>query len=188
MQIKHKALVGALGATAVGTAVALTGASSAYFTDVEKTTGNSIAAGSLDLVATYAGDGVNNGKISVAGLAPGGPAKTFTVTVKSAGDVHGILRADVANLVDNENGRTDAEVEAGDATSDNGELSQWVNLSISGAPTMKLAQAANYGPMSLGNLTGQKVYSVAVSLPADAPSTVMTDSATFDVDLSLSQQ
>lgn len=86
------------------------GATKAYFSDTETSTGNSFTAGKLDLVLG-AGNPI---PFSVTNLVPG-QSGTGTVTLTNTnGSIDGVLDVKIANLVQAENGLTDPEIKAGD--------------------------------------------------------------------------
>lgn len=213
MQKKNKALVGALGATAVGAAVVLTGASSAYFIDEEAhNNGSSITAGTLDLVYTAASTkGAIDGPITVSNVKPGW-AETYTFTLTNEGSVPGTASLALNKISDLENGSPEMEGsgpngrEGGPgADSQNiGDLggAVWVNVSplrSQAAFDGMLYQFVEYSDTALFDLAPGETKSVTVqmSIPDHGEAVdqhgryidnmIMTDSYTFDVDLSLRQ-
>ena len=113
----------------------------AFFSDTEKSTGNTLTSGSVDLQIDY--DGSYNGE-SIPGwsftdltnekffdfsdLKPGDYGEG-TISLHVIGnDAHGCLTID--NMHDNDNGLTDPEMEAGDSDDgvDNGELANEIHF------------------------------------------------------------
>jgi len=91
----------------------------AYFVDTETSNDNTVTAGILEL--TIDGANVNVVKFAVPKMVPGNQLiKTWTL--KNTGNVAGYL--DISSLVvtSAENGRWEAEIEAGDTSDDLGEL------------------------------------------------------------------
>lgn len=100
---------------------------SAYFSDTETSTGNTITAGTLDL-KVGGQDDPTVAHITLTNIAPAASYTTqrgqgFTLT--NDGTIPGTVTATVKNLVDNENGCVEPEVNAGDVTcgATEGELS-----------------------------------------------------------------
>ena len=90
------------------------GATVAYFSDTETSTGNTFTAGTLDLK-------VNGGDVfipyAVGNLKPGESRGTDTYVITNTGSLPGILSLKVANVITNENGVIEPESAAGDAES-----------------------------------------------------------------------
>ncbi len=109
---------------AVSAAVVSTGA---YFVDRETSTGNTFNAGNLDLKVD--GGDVNVVKFTTGMLSPGSQPNG-TWKLENVGNVAGYL--DLHNIVvtDDENGRIEPEVEAGDPTEGVGELSSVLDCRI----------------------------------------------------------
>jgi len=110
-------IVGALGALGTG----------AWFSDVETSNDNMMAAGSLDLKI----DGVDTNvvKIDVSNMRPGNqPNRTFALT--NAGSITGYLDLESIVVTERENGRLDPEIEAGDTTPNVGELGSVLDLRL----------------------------------------------------------
>lgn len=109
------------------TATIITGATTTYFSDKETSVGNTFTAGKLDLQID--GKDENVIKFNATNMKPGSqPVARYTL--KNAGTINGYL--DISNIVvtDFENGLTDPEVEAGDITSEEGELSSIINIRL----------------------------------------------------------
>jgi predicted ribosomally synthesized peptide with SipW-like signal peptide len=99
----------------------------AYFSDTEKSSGNVFTAGTLDLQID--GGDTNVIKFTVNNFRPGNqPIGTYAL--KNAGSIDGYLDLFGINVTDNENGRTEPEIEAGDTTDDVGELSSLIGLTM----------------------------------------------------------
>jgi len=114
-------LVTAMAVMLIGTGI------NAYFSDVETSIGNSFAAGSLDLQLD--GGDVNVVKFSVANMKPGDqPIKTFAL--KNVGSLNGYLDLENITVTNNENGRIEPEISAGDTTDVVGELGAVVSINL----------------------------------------------------------
>lgn len=189
MRIKNKAIVGGLAATAVGAAVVMTGASSAYFFDAEAVDGNKIEAGTLDLEYAISGTAVNGGKISLANLKPG-DERTVKVSVTNVGSVDGVLAAAVTNIQDLEN--KVIEPEGKDDTEASGELDRDLQVWVGNYKVGSIESL----PKAIGNVdleAGQTHAATFTLKVADAGTPgagndIMSDSYAFDVDLSLKQK
>lgn len=142
MQTKKKVLIGGLSSLAVAAGVAMTGGTSAYYYDLERSDGNKLAACSLDLVEdqvqvtqTAFGDEVtdpldsqavvtttsndtpdNPGALStimIENMLPG-DAFRVDITLRNAGSCAGEMWGDVNFPIDdNENGRLEPEMAPG---------------------------------------------------------------------------
>ena len=99
----------------------------AYFSDIETSTGNTFTAGTLDLQVN--GDDSNIVAFTVSNMRPGNQPKT-TYTLNNIGSLSGYLDLENIVVTNNENGITDPEDDAGDVTPSVGELSSVVNLRL----------------------------------------------------------
>jgi len=104
----------------------------AWFSDTEKSKGNTFTAAKLDL--NLDGGDSNVVKFNVNCMRPGNQPKG-TYTLHNDGTITGYLDLENIVVTDYENGRGDPEKEAGDTTGGdpgkgNGELSQVVNLRL----------------------------------------------------------
>lgn len=96
----------------------------AYFSDTEESTGNYIAAGTLDLKVN---DKDNVGTVfEVSNLKPG-DSGSQKFTLKNTGSLGGLLDITVT-MDDQENGQNEPEQQAGDTSGDEGELCQYVKV------------------------------------------------------------
>lgn len=86
------------------------GATKAYFSDTETSTGNTFAAGKLDLVL---GEGEPL-PFNVSNLKPGDTGEGKVTLTNTDGGIDGVLDIKIANMVQSENGLTDPELKAGD--------------------------------------------------------------------------
>jgi predicted ribosomally synthesized peptide with SipW-like signal peptide len=197
MRIRSKAIVGALGATAVAGAVVMTGTTSAYFFDAETATANTIKAGSLDLEYSLSGSAVQGGEVDIRNMKPG-DSETLKVTVKNAGTVAGYLGADVSNVQELENKAVEPERELGDADDTAGELGKslevWFDGRIADVPAgniKNLDEAVMVGFKGRELGAGQsKTVELKIKTPTGKKGDgngYMTDSYSFDLDLELSQ-
>ena len=98
-----------------------------YFLDKGMSTGNVLAAGSLDLLVD--GTDANVVKFSVSNMAPGNQPKT-TYNLTNIGTLTGYLDIENINMTDNENTRIGPEILAGDTTDGVGELSSVLGCNI----------------------------------------------------------
>jgi hypothetical protein len=195
MQFKNKAIVGAIGATAVGAAVVMTGASSAYFFDAEQAAANTITAGSLDLEYSLAGSAVKGGKVVLENVKPG-DSETLKVTVKNAGTVDGFLSIDAANIQDLESGVLEPETGDTDATGELGDTLQvWLDGKWLDLPLGDLDDLNEFMTKYLANAPLKAGKSATVELKIKAPygkkgdyNNIMSDTYSYDLDMSLSQQ
>lgn len=109
------------------TAVMVASATTSYFSDTETSTGNSLTAGTLDLLI----DGGDNNvvKFNVSNLAPGGQPKGKYVFTNN-GSIAGYLNISDIDVRNIENVLTEPEIEAGDTTDDVGELGDVVYITL----------------------------------------------------------
>ncbi|MDD5152495.1 MAG: TasA family protein [Candidatus Pacebacteria bacterium] len=92
-------------------AIGAVGATRAYFSDTETSTGNTFSAGKLDLVLG-AGNPI---PFSVANLYPGQSGTGKVTLTNATGSLNGDLDVKIANMVQSEGGPlTDPEIKAGD--------------------------------------------------------------------------
>ena len=120
MSLMTIALVGAL----------IGGGVYAYFSDVETSTGNAFAAGTLNLQVGAADPTTET--ISILNLKPGDTGNAATWTVTNAGSISGNLSIAMSAITNNENTLTEPESEAGDVTggAGEGELGQFLKVAI----------------------------------------------------------
>lgn len=107
------------------------GATKAYFSDTETSTGNTFTAGTLDLTAD-GNNGTNTVKFTVTNMVPGNQPKG-TYALKNVGTVNGFLDIENVSVSSNENGILSPEAAAGDTTGTDpgaGELGTLVNARL----------------------------------------------------------
>lgn len=109
------------------------GATRAYFSDTETSTGNTFTAGTLDLDVD-GNNGKNTVKFTVANMKPGNQPNG-TYRLNNVGSITGYLDIESISVTNNENGCVEPETEAGDGTCNNpgageGELQNVVNLRL----------------------------------------------------------
>ena len=111
------------------TSVLTIGATTAYFSDIEVSAGNTFTAGTLDLKID--GGDVNVSR-SFGGLRPVNSQPNFGYVFKNAGTVNGNLRISDISIVDYENGCLEPETTSGDNSCGDldGELSRALNIRI----------------------------------------------------------
>jgi predicted ribosomally synthesized peptide with SipW-like signal peptide len=108
-------------------AIMIAGATTAYFSDVETSNGNTFTAGKLDLQIDD-GD-ANVVKFNITNMKPGDqPTGKYTLT--NIGTINGYLDITKVTVTDNENDLTEPEVSAGDTTANVGELSSLLNIRL----------------------------------------------------------
>ena len=101
--------------TIAAVAAIVVGATVAYFSNVETSTGNTFSAGILDLKVN---DEDNPGVLfTLSNITPGHYYDAGTVTLKNAGSIPGRLSIKIKDPVSHENTLEDPEIKAGDATS-----------------------------------------------------------------------
>jgi predicted ribosomally synthesized peptide with SipW-like signal peptide len=120
-----KRIILSLGVIAIVAIVAV-GATRAYFSDTETSTGNTFTAGTLDLTVN-GNNGVNTVLFTSANLKPGSQP-TGKYTLRNAGSVAGFIDIENISFVSSENTRIEPEIEAGDLTDDEGELDDVLNV------------------------------------------------------------
>lgn len=201
MRNRFKLAAGGVGVAAVAASVVLTGGTSAYFYDLEKSTGNQIEACDFDLTwrssnlkavsqapssqasATRTnGDGFLNGAdgaFTLANLQPG-DAYSVQLNVRNAGSCAGELYMDVDQHVDLENRLTEPEAAAGDAdqSGDIGETVQ-AKVRLDGYKTLhegSLASFAEALPTLLDDdFAGKDEHSLVVTFAVPESGTAGTE-------------
>ncbi|KKR68564.1 MAG: hypothetical protein UU09_C0006G0011 [Microgenomates group bacterium GW2011_GWA2_40_6] len=176
------------------------GATRAYFSDTETSTGNSFAAGTLDLNL----DGVNTNvvKFSLTNLVPG-DLGTGTWILYNAGsingyvDIHSIARTDNDNLCNEPEGLVDTTCGAGE-----GELSANMNVDLfidvdhdgvfdaedTTIYTGLLSGiAVNYDQNIALNALATKYISLNWGIPSGAGNNIQSDSVSVDMTFELGQ-
>lgn len=113
-------MVGVVSALAVGT-------TSAYFSDTETSTGNTFAAGTLDLNL----DGANTNviKFTLANLVPGDTGTGYW-TIKNVGTINGYLDLESKSIVNDDNLCNEPETASPDTTCGAGEGELGANLNV----------------------------------------------------------
>lgn len=94
----------------VGVSAAVAGATRAYFSDTETSTGNTFAAGTLDL-EFGAGNSI---PFNVSDVVPGQSGTGKVTLTNATGSIDGVLDVNLENLVEAENGLVEPELAAGD--------------------------------------------------------------------------
>jgi predicted ribosomally synthesized peptide with SipW-like signal peptide len=173
----------------IGLVATLAGAGlHAYFSDTEKSEGNTFTAGTLNLKV---GDADPTAwKITVSNMYPG-QSGSESVIVKNDGSLDGRLSISFSGLVDDENGLTEPESAEGDDTK-SGELAENLHLKITiGGETVFEGYAkdiltggySNY-PLKAG---ASETFTVAYSIDGTVGNIIQSDIAGFDITFSLEQ-
>ena len=122
------------GLASIGAASVAAGAGTmALFSDTEDSTGNTVSAGTLTLDPAGSSDG-SSFSIAVSGLVPDKDGtEVGYLDLKNTGSVAGELSYELTDWTDYENGRNEAEEDAGDSTGGDpgagqGELSQVLEI------------------------------------------------------------
>lgn len=186
-------------AMVVAVSAAVGGATVAYFSDTETSTGNAFAAGTLDLVVE--GENPLTTAFNIDGIAPGDMG-AYEVTVENAGDVDGDLEVSFANLMDNDNACIGPEADVDSTCGDNeGELSantmvmvyalgdDPADTSVSPVYSGTMAGLVAASPIALGSLVGgdTNTFVLAASVDSNVGNIIQSDSAEFDITLELEQ-
>lgn len=103
------------------------GATGAYFSDSETSNGNSFTSGNLDL--NVDGGNTNVVKFNVSNLSVGQQGGAV-YRLTNVGSIPGFLDLHNITVTNQENGRLDAETDAGDTTDDSGELQDLMSYSM----------------------------------------------------------
>jgi len=112
MDAKIKSLLGSIMVIAVVASMMTIGTHS-YYSDTETSVGNTFTAGTLDLKVDGQ-DGIITCLFSADNMAPGNIYNGGTIKIKNAGSIAGRLTVKVTNLISNENGLLEPEIEDGD--------------------------------------------------------------------------
>lgn len=139
------AIIAAVGAIAVG-------ATTAYFSDNETSTGNTFTAGTLDL--NLDGANINVVKFTVDNVKPGDTGSGIWV-INNVGTIDGFVDLESISQVNDDNGCNEPETEDGDTTCGAGQGDLGVNLNID-----LFVDADNNGIKGAGEAT---IYNGAVS-------------------------
>ena len=97
------------------TSVLAVGATTSYFSDTEISSGNTIVAGTLDLVLDTEGEA--SLPISLTNIVPGATGSR-SATLTNIGTLPGMLNIDLQNIIDDENGLLEPEINPGYGTPD----------------------------------------------------------------------
>ena len=182
-------------------ATMIVGATTAYFSDIETSNGNTLTAGTLDLTI-YGQDG-NALLFNVENMAPG-YRETKHFTFRNEGTIDGWL--DISKIVveEFENGLGEPEAEAGDVTPNEGELGDVVYFHLffdNNKNGVFDAGDDMFLDNSLGNLPGSlnmnkfiaagsevEVIGEIISWPSsNLDNLAQSDSVDFDLEFTLSQ-
>lgn len=186
-----KRLTTGLGVTAAAAAaLALIAGTLALFNDDESSPGQSISAGTLDLVL---GDTAVSNPISATDIAPG-YTETKTLTLENTGTVGGTLTLNVVKLTDDENSCTEPELvdEPGCVVSDPGELGGTLLVTITDADNstqLGSVELDNWSTVTVGTLgaNSTRTVTISVELPDGVDNRVQSDSTSFEIQASLDQ-
>ncbi|MEF8801098.1 MAG: TasA family protein [Halolamina sp.] len=205
-ELNRRRVLAGLGTIGVASAGAGAG-TMALFSDSEQSTDNSISAGTLDLTTKASSDG-GSFDISVSGLAPGESQEVGYLDLKNSGSIDGFLDYEITGWTDYENGRYDAEAEAGDNSGgdpgpNNGELSNDLRIRAyvdrtpgNGVRNENEAITTDWVPLSGGEVdsdisvaAGEKVRIwVDAKIVSSAGDQVQSDSTEIDVEFNLEQE
>jgi predicted ribosomally synthesized peptide with SipW-like signal peptide len=206
-----KKLITSIGIVGVVAAIAI-GATVAYFSDTETSTGNTFTAGTLDLKV----DGKDDTEvvhIVLDNIKPGWSGE-YRWTIKNAGSLDGTLWFEIKNLVNNENGLEEPEKEApGENRGEPGELGDKMIIgkinfydpnSCQGASRPRKGSPSGsecpHWMISLNTWAQDRWYyqdilksgqskdlDIIFSLPSDVGNCVQGDSVSFDIVFHLDQ-
>jgi predicted ribosomally synthesized peptide with SipW-like signal peptide len=166
----------------------------AYFNDTETSSGNSFAAGTLDLKINGADGGVP-ATFSASNLAPGAHGNV-EMTVSNVGTVGGGLVAQISNVVNTKGTTPEPE-----PLPDNGELSSAIVLTVyldsngndrydagdflyDTGVLSTIGGSYNMGALAAG---GSVVISIEYTVPTSVGNEIMGDGCTFDIVYTLTQ-
>jgi predicted ribosomally synthesized peptide with SipW-like signal peptide len=185
----------------IGLVAALAGAGlHAYFSDTEKSEGNTFTAGTLDLELSAAQGSVV--VLNVGPLAPGDSGSN-TWIAKNVGSIAGKLSLTVSSITNNDNGLTEPEREAGDTTGGDGggELGEyldvvlWVDLNGNGQKDngevlyegYLNGMAGTYSDVATLGMDESVKIILEWSIDSSVGNIIQSDSASFDITFSLVQ-
>ena len=192
----------------IGMVAAMAGAGTfAYFEDVETVAGNTITAGSLDLVIN--GDNPVTSHFDVDGIQPSEKEVCRCINLTNIGVCDGYLSIWIESLVDYDNGCTEPESDplsgndttCGDPGPDEGELSENLIIVIKDSccsghvyyrGTLANFTANHYSQdtqLDLGDLDNgeTRYFTVKCRVPAGVGNIIQTDSSEFDIKIDLLQ-
>ncbi|NTW45469.1 MAG: hypothetical protein HGB18_00245 [Candidatus Moranbacteria bacterium] len=184
--LKSLGLIGAVVAVAGG-------ATYAYFSDTETSSGNTIAAGTLDL--QMSGEGTV--PFSVTDAYPGMPAVKRLVHVKNAGSINGHLQFTGATVSNDENGLKEPESSDGDSTdgASGGELCANLEVQVSFVGGASDVVLYPWGSLAALNPTGDALMPAAAErdlkvefrVPGTVGNTIQSDICGINYGLKLVQ-
>jgi len=203
--VKNKALFSIMTISLVGS---LVGAGvSAYFSDVETSTGNTFTAGTLNLQVGSADPCTEHFELT--GFPPGAEWYAADWTLKNDGSLPGSLDITFSNIVDSDNGINEPEeADPGEDGTEDGELAEVLELlmyidendndaydegtdtliydgfvkpGLEGEQLSNYAMAANYGS---GN---DKAFRIEWSVDSGIGNRIQSDSTGFDIEFELLQ-
>lgn len=171
----------------VGVAAVAGVGSFALWSDSDSSEGNSVVAGSLDLVLA-------DTKVSVSNTFPGDSGVLNSGTVENDGSINGTVSLSASTPISSENNIITPEL-PGDETSEDGELCKNLTIDIlygdSTTPifTGTPADLESGSPIELGDLAigATENYTISYSVPSTTGNEIMTDGCEFDVVFTLEQ-
>jgi predicted ribosomally synthesized peptide with SipW-like signal peptide len=113
-------ILGVIGAVAVSTR--------AYFFDTETSNGNTFTSGNLNLTLD-SNDGINTVKWTLSNLVPGNQPKGHFV-LANTGSINGFVDLENIQITSHENTLIEPEIDAGDTSSDEGELEDVLGMTL----------------------------------------------------------
>ncbi|MFA6338593.1 MAG: TasA family protein [Candidatus Paceibacterota bacterium] len=174
------------------TATAAVGATRAWFSDTETSTGNTFTAGTLDLKVNQA----DSLPVVIANVVPGS-SESAPVVVTNSGNVNGkYLKLNVTDILDHENTTEEPEIGA-DGETGLGELCGEVIVTLSETKDEVTTTFYNAALKSfptagieLGELAGgaTRNLTVSYSVPSTVGNKIQSDSCTFNMAATLEQE
>jgi len=175
-------------------------ATAAYFSDTETSTGNTFAAGTLDLTVDSTINGQNTVKFTIGNMKPT-DIQTGIYILNNTGSIDGYLDLESISVANSENGILEPEQQAGDATVDTGELQTlidliiWIDADNNGLPNETLiysgkagSVAGNYDVDQVIAASGNTKLGVRVDWPSQAnDNQAMGDDMTLNMTFELLQ-
>lgn len=174
----------------------------ALWSSVKTSDNNYFMAGSLDLEFSDGIDGdwtdqLPNELLQLEDVYPGDSDNGDIGWVRNSGTVDGTMKAKLANIRNEENGRIDPEIAYGDTSPNIGELCQYVEVQVtfdvygtlitSDWKNVNTAPEWNFGGNAGLDAEEAVVMAAAYRVSSDAPNNTMTDKCLFDIVVTLDQ-
>jgi len=167
------------------------GATSAYFSDTETSTGNTFTAGTLNLQVNDADNWSASTPVTLSAMKPGDTTDT-TLKLSNTGSINGTGVSLAVAVVSNfENSVADPESDVDTTAGVNeGELCSSANITVKdGTTVIKTGTLSAFGAATLAalNAGASKTYTLTYDIPGTVGNVIQSDSCVFTLTATLNQ-